>query len=68
MLDDHFYCNEGGSTNTTSNANNVSESYSSSTPVVQTSVPEPVSAPSSNNQTKEDEDEVLKELLAGIDL
>jgi hypothetical protein len=68
MLDDHFYCNEGGSTNTTSNANNVSESYRSSTPVVQTSVPEPVSAPSSNNQTKEDEDEVLKELLAGIDL
>jgi len=66
MLDDHFYCNEGGSTNTNSEVNNVSESYSSSTTVVQTSVPEP--APSSNNQTKEDEDEVLKELLAGIDL
>ena len=68
MLDDHFYCNESGSVNTTSNANNVSESYSSPTPVVQTSVPDLVSVPSSNNQTKEDEDEVLKELLAGIDL
>ena len=68
MLDDHFYCNESGSVNTTSNANNVSESYSSPTPVVQTSVPDLVSVPSSNNQTKEDGDEVLKELLAGIDL
>ena len=68
MLDDHFYCNEGGSTDTGSTSNSVSESYSSPTPVVQTSVPDLVSVPSSNNQTKEGEDEVLKELLAGIDL
>tara|TARA_R110000772_G_scaffold23668_2_gene63179 strand:- start:413 stop:1264 length:852 start_codon:yes stop_codon:yes gene_type:complete len=63
MLDDHFYCNDGSSTDT---SNSVSESYNSHSSVVQTSVPVP--APSSQNQTKEDEDEVLKELLAGIDL
>ena len=68
MLDDHFYCNESGSVNTTSDSGGVSESYSSTEPVVQTSVPDLVSVPSSNNQTKEDGDEVLKELLAGIDL
>jgi len=68
MLDDHFYCNEGGSVNNTSDSGGVSESYSSTEPAVQTSVPEPVTTPSSDNQTKETEDEVLKELLAGIDL
>ena len=68
MLDDHFYCNESGSVNTTSDSGGVSESYSSTEPAVQTSVPEPVTTPSSDNQTKETEDEVLKELLAGIDL
>ena len=64
MLDDHFFCNSGGS----DNSNNVTESYSAPTSVVQTSVPTPTEDTPSNDKPKEDDDEVLKELLAGIDL
>jgi len=64
MLDDHFFC----SSDSSDNSNEVTESYSAPTPVVQTSVPTPTEDTSSNDKPKEDDDEVLKELLAGIDL
>jgi len=65
MLDEHFYCSSGESADNSSS--NVTDSFVSTTSTVQTDKPNIVKETSSQDST-ENEDEVLKELLAGIDL